>query len=227
MRIGIIVAMDKELALLLPLMDSHEVENKMGCHFHTGRIGWHDIVAMECGIGKVNAAISTLLMLEEYKPDMVISTGVAGAADSSINVMDIVVADKISYHDVWCGPGTKYGQAAGMPIYFTSDAKISSLLPDNDNMRHGLLCSGDTFIDSIAKVQEIKSHFPEVLAVDMESAAIAHVCSKKEVPIFCMRVISDSPGAGHNNAKQYDDFWSEAPEHTFEIIKELLNRLKA
>ena len=89
-----------------------------------------------------------------------------------------------------CGvvPGTKYGQAAGMPIYFTSDAEISSLLPDNDNMRHGLLCSGDTFIDSIAKVQEIKSHFPEVLAVDIgigcnstclfkkRSANILHAC---------------------------------------------------
>ena len=226
MRIGIIVAMDKELALLLPLMDCHKVENKMSCYFHTGHIGSHEIVAMECGIGKVNAAISTLLMLEEYKLDLVISTGVAGAADPSINVMDIVVADKISYHDVWCGPGTEYGQAAGMPKYFTSDAKISALLPDNDNIRHGLLCSGDTFIDSIKKVQDIKSNFHKALAVDMESAAIAHVCSKKEVPIFCMRVISDSPGAGHDNAKQYDDFWSEAPEHTFEIIKELLNQIE-
>ena len=86
--------------------------------------------------------------------------------------------------------------------------------------------SGDKFIDKMASVEEIKTHFPEALAVDMESAAIAHVCNKMHVPMFCMRVISDSPGASHNNSRQYEDFWSAAPEQTFEIVRQLLEKLK-
>ena len=226
MRIGIIVAMDKELSLLLPMIEGHKTEDVLGFYFHKGTIGRHEVVAMECGIGKVNAAISTMTLLGKYEPDVVINTGVAGGADKSINVMDVVVADSIAYHDVWCGPGTDYGQAAGMPMYFVPDKNVIDLLPCSDNIRHGLICSGDKFIDKMASVEEIKTHFPEALAVDMESAAIAHVCNKMHVPMFCMRVISDSPGASHNNSRQYEDFWSAAPEQTFEIVRQLLEKLK-
>lgn len=223
MRIGIIVAMDKELSLLLPMINGHELKENMGFYFHVGSIGQHDVVVMECGIGKVNAAISTMLLLKSYNLDMVISTGVAGGADKNVNVMDIIVADTIAYHDVWCGPGTVYGQAAGEPLMFKSDANLSSLISgDMGSVKHGLLCSGDKFIDNIESIQEIKRHFPEALAVDMESASIAHVCDKLGVSVFCMRVISDSPGASHNNSQQYEDFWAEAPEQTFRIVKQLL-----
>lgn len=226
MRIGIIVAMDKELSLLLPMIKGHKLEESLGYYFHVGTIGCHDVVAMECGIGKVNASIYTMALLNNYKVDLVINTGVAGGADKSINVMDVVVASGIAYHDVWCGPGTTYGQAAGMPLTFVSDAGIADMLPDWDNIKRGLICSGDKFIDSMDSVREIKEHFPEALAVDMESAAIAHVCFKMNVPMLCIRVISDSPGASHNNIKQYEDFWSEAPEQTFEIVKQLLEKIK-
>ena len=226
MRIGIIVAMDKEMSLLLPMIEGHVLEESLGCFFHVGRLGLHDVVAMVCGIGKVNAAISTMTLLEKYTPDLIINTGVAGGADKSVNVMDVVVADKIAYHDVWCGPGTEYGQAAEMPLYFKTDGRVLELLPCRDNVKKGLLCSGDKFIDSMDSVDAIKSHFSDALAVDMESAAIAHVCHRCSVPMACLRVISDSPGAGHNNIKQYEDFWSDAPKQTFEIVKQLLENLK-
>ena len=226
MRIGVIVAMDKELSLLLPMIEGHEVKEILGFYFHVGNIGRHQVILMECGIGKVNAAISTMTMLNNYDLDLIISTGVAGGADKSINVMDVVVADTIAYHDVWCGPGTVYGQASGMPKYFTSDKRLTQMLPESEFIRHGLLCSGDKFIDNIQSIEDIKKVFNEALAVDMESASIAHVCYKLGVPIFCMRVISDSPGAGHNNSKQYEDFWKEAPEKTFEIVKQLLDSIE-
>ena len=177
---------------------------------------------MECGIGKVNAAMGTYALLSHFSLNLVLSTGVAGGADPSANVMDVVIADRIAYHDVWCGPETIPGQAAGMPVFFTSCPDVTALLPESDSVKHGLLCSGDMFIDSIEQVREIKRKFSDALAVDMESAAIAHVCFKKGVPFFCMRVISDSPGAGHNNAVQYDTFWTAAPEHTFALVKKLL-----
>lgn len=222
MKIGIIVAMSKELALLTPLLENKEVSHIDGYEFITGSIGKHEVVAMECGIGKVNAAMGTYTLLSGFDLDLVLSTGVAGGADPDVNVMDVVVADRIAYHDVWCGPGTTPGQAAGMPEFFSSCKMLSILLPESDSVKHGLLCSGDVFIDSIEQVREIKRKFPDALAVDMESAAIAHVCYKKGVDYFCMRIISDSPGAGHNNAVQYDNFWAAAPEHTFALVKKLL-----
>ena len=222
MKIGIIVAMSKELALLTPLLENKETVALDGYEFTTGRIGNHEIIAMECGIGKVNAAMGTYALLSHFSLNLVLSTGVAGGADPSANVMDVVIADRIAYHDVWCGPETIPGQAAGMPVFFTSCPDVTALLPESDSVKHGLLCSGDMFIDSIEQVREIKRKFSDALAVDMESAAIAHVCFKKGVPFFCMRVISDSPGAGHNNAVQYDNFWTTAPEHTFALVKKLL-----
>lgn len=222
MKIGIIVAMSKELALLTPLLENKETVALDGYEFTTGRIGNHEIIAMECGIGKVNAAMGTYALLSHFSLNLVLSTGVAGGADPSANVMDVVIADRIAYHDVWCGPETIPGQAAGMPVFFTSCPDVTALLPESDSVKHGLLCSGDMFIDSIEQVREIKRKFSDALAVDMESAAIAHVCFKKGVSFFCMRVISDSPGAGHNNAVQYDNFWTTAPEHTFALVKKLL-----
>lgn len=222
MKIGIIVAMSKELALLTPLLGNKSATTIDGYEFITGQIGQHEIIAMECGIGKVNAAMGTYALLSHFSLNLVLSTGVAGGADPSANVMDVVIADRIAYHDVWCGPETIPGQAAGMPVFFTSCPDVTALLPESGSVKHGLLCSGDMFINSIEQVREIKRKFSDALAVDMESAAIAHVCFKKGVPFFCMRVISDSPGAGHNNAVQYDNFWTAAPEHTFALVKKLL-----
>ena len=76
MRIGVIVAMDKELSLLLPMIEGHEVKEILGFYFHVGNIGRHQVILMECGIGKVNAAISTMTMLNNYDLDLIISTGV-------------------------------------------------------------------------------------------------------------------------------------------------------
>lgn len=226
MKIAIIVAMSKELALLTHFLEDISVVTVSDYEFVIGKIGCHDVVVMACGIGKVNAALGTNTLISAFAPQLVLSTGVAGGADSSVNVMDVVVADRIAYHDVWCGPETTPGQAAGMPVYFTSSKRVSALLPQSGNVRHGLLCSGDMFIDKIEQINEIKQKFPDALAVDMESAAIAHVCYKKKVEYFCMRVISDSPGAGHNNSVQYDNFWADAPAHTFELVKRLLMSIK-
>ena len=226
MKIAIIVAMGKELELLEPMIVGRKSVEADGCQFVTGRVGIHEVTAMECGIGKVNAAIGTLTLINRFAPDLVVSTGVAGGADKSVNVMDIVVAERIAYHDVWCGPGTVPGQAAGVPLYLASDPAILRLVEPSPAVRRGLLCSGDIFIDSIEQVDRIKGIFPDALAVDMESAAIAHVCHRKGVRFFGLRVISDSPGASHDNAAQYEDFWADAPKHTFAIVSRLLNDIE-
>lgn len=226
MRIGIIVAMDKELELLKPMLENMRVSESNGMSFYCGTIGVHRIAAMKCGIGKVNAAIGTVSMINTYSPELIINTGVAGGMNQ-VNVMDLVVGSQVCYHDVWCGFDGKsqHGQVQGLPLFFEGASKVIDKLPKQDDIHCGLIVSGDQFIDSIEQVNAILSNFPEALAVDMESGAIAQTCYLMKTPFVSMRVISDSPGAGHNNTRQYNDFWGEAPAHTLAVVKELLLNL--
>ena len=225
MKIGIIVAMHKELELLLPLLQNSEESRMGGCEFYRGKVGRHDVIAMQCGIGKVNAAIGTLTLVNSFLPDFVINSGVAGGADQSISVMDVVAGARVAYHDVWCGPESELGQVQGLPLYFEGAKRLLNLVPDREGIHKGLICSGDQFIDTLDAVSRIKGNFPEALAVDMESGAIAQVCHLNKVPFLALRVISDSPGASHDNTRQYLDFWNDAPQETFNLVKDIITRL--
>lgn len=225
MKIGIIVAMQKELRLLLEVLGEAERKNINGVTFHIGRIGEHEVFVAQCGIGKVNAAITTISLIRSFEPELVINTGVAGGADKSMHVLDLLVADGVAYHDVWCGPGTEYGEASGFDLIMKPSSnlidKAHGLLTES-NVRYGLICSGDKFISKAEEVAEIKGHFPEALAVDMESAAIAQTCIALGVPFNIIRVISDTPGEAEN-ISQYENFWTDAPKETFAALVRLLN----
>lgn len=229
MKIGIIVAMGKELALLLPLLED-SAEIPCGSRtFFTGRIAGHEIVAMQSGIGKVNAALSTQCLIDNFQPELIINTGVAGGTGYGAGVLDVVIGDRVAYHDVWCGPDTVPGQAAGSPLYFESDRRVVDLPCLNENapanVRHGLVCSGDIFVAHESDVERILDMFPQAEAVDMESAAIAQVCHINNVAFFCLRVVSDTPGAA-DNLSQYESFWDDAPRSTFTALTHILSELK-
>ena len=225
MKIGIIVAMRKELELLLPLLQDSEESRMGGLEFHCGKVGRHDVMVMQCGIGKVNAAMGALMLINNFAPNYVINSGVAGGADLSVNVMDVVAGSRVSYHDVWCGPESELGRVQGLPLYFEGASRLLELLPERDDIHKGLICSGDQFIDKKEDVERIKGNFPDALAVDMESGAIAQVCYLCNVPFLALRVISDSPGASHDNTKQYLDFWTDAPQETFMLLKDIIKGL--
>lgn len=229
MVIGLIVAMQKELDLLLPLiseLQSGSIIN--GFSFYSGKLASHGVVVMICGIGKVNAALGTLTLIESYNPDYIINTGVAGGASHQLHVLDILIATGVAYHDVWCGPGTLWGQACGYPQVFQTWQKIidvaHNIMTDNHKIKYGLICSGDKFISTEEEIRQISSQFPEVLAVDMESAAIAQVATLRGIPFNIIRVISDTPGA-EENISQYENFWSDAPKESFDVLVKLLNNL--
>ena len=228
MKIGVIVAMDKELDLMLHLLENHSETTVNGFTFHTGTISHASIVAMKCGIGKVNAAMGTMTLIDSFSPDLIINTGVAGGTGGGAGILDIVVGTRIAYHDVWCGPDTEWGEAAGCPRFFHTDETVNSLpcLHEGDTVKHGLVASGDIFVSDPEVVARIRKLYPEVDAVDMESAAIAQVCYLREVPFACMRVISDTPGADDNIA-QYQNFWEEAPRHTFDMLRQVIHELTA
>ena len=220
--IAIIVAMSKELRLLLPLLRDTATQTVHGTTFHTGFIGDHRIVAMECGIGKVNAAMGTTLLLDSFEPDLVINTGVAAGAADGVAVMDIVVATGVAHHDFWC-IGEEWGRVPGSPRI------IPTVVPEGiarmPHVRTGLICSGELFISRREEIDTILSHFPDAAAVDMESAAIGQVCLTRGVPFICMRLISDTPWCDHDNSRQYDDFWAEAPEHSFAVVEKIIKSL--
>lgn len=225
MKILLLAAMKKEIDLLLNLMDSPKESEIGGCTFFKGEIDKNEVFIAPCGIGKVNSAVNALRLIMALSPDLVINSGVAGGA--GIPVASILVAEKVAYHDVWCGPSTNYGQADNCPLFFKSDSRILDItrnISDNANIVHGLICSGDKFISTPGEIAEIRSHFPDVKAVDMESASIAQVCFFNNIPFAVIRVVSDTPGEGEN-ISQYKDFWSKAPEKTFGILKTILEKL--
>ena len=225
MTIGIIVAMSKELNLLLPLLNEPSCNSIDGFTFHIGKIGDKKIVAMQCGIGKVNAAIGAVTMIKNFNIDLIINSGVAGGADSTVNVMDIVIGTKVAYHDVYCGPESTLGAVQGLPLFYEPGENTAKCITPQPHTHLGLICSGDQFIDTAEQIEKIKAAFPQVKAVDMESAAIAQTCYLFNTDFISIRVISDSPGAGHDNTLQYSDFWAEAPEHTFAVVTKLIQSI--
>ena len=228
MKIGIIIAMDKEFRRISELRDGRDVELDGGREFVTGTPGENELVLHQCGIGKVNAAIGASEMIRRYNPELLVSTGCAGCGRTEMEVMDIVASTELAYHDVYCGEAmgkTVYGQVQGMPARYSSPSdlveKAKSVSP---RVHAGLIVTGDWFVDSKEKMREIVSHFPEAAAVDMESAAIAQTCHIYGIPFISFRVISDIP-LKDTNAAMYHDFWNTVADHSFETTKEFLLKL--
>ena len=209
MKIGMIVAMDKELKQLRPLFPEDKV------------------ILQKSGIGKVNAAIQTVEMIRQYKPDVIISSGCAGGNGDDVNVQDVVVSSELVYHDGYCGTAidstTVYGQVQGLPARYQADpyllekAQLTGAKP-------GLIVTGDWFVDSKDKMREIIGHFPEAKAVDMESCAIAQACYINKVPFISFRVISDIP-LRDTDASQYHNFWDTIAENSFQVTKTFIESL--
>ncbi len=221
MKIGIIVAMDKELRQLQAL-------------FNDG-----SVLVQKCGIGKVNAALGAQRMIDAFHPDVVISSGCAGGHGDEVSVQDVVVSTELCYHDVYCGTAiddsTRYGQVQGLPARYQADPLLlrkalalqeSSLFaaPSSLSIHPGLIVTGDWFVDSREKMREIIGHFPEAKAVDMESCAIAQTCYLNQVPFISFRVISDIP-LRDTDASQYHNFWDTVTEHSFMVTKAFVESL--
>ena len=219
MKIGIIVAMDKEYAQLQEVAQSIEK---------------HEIVLAKCGIGKVNAALGAAEMIRQHHPDVIISSGCAGGNGDDINIQDVVVSSQLVYHDVYCGKAiddtTIYGQVQGLPARFDVDAhllevaKSLNLQSSTLNLHPGLIVTGDWFVDSREKARSIIELFPEAKAIDMESAAIAQTCYIYKVPFISFRIISDIP-LRDTDASQYHDFWNTIADRSFQVTKTFIERI--
>lgn len=224
MKIGLIVAMDAEFDLVKQLLENAKINNIRHITFIEGIYQNNHIILMKSGIGKVCAAVAAAEMINNFSPDYIINTGVAGGIDNSLSVMDIVLGEKNTYHDVWCGEEYEHGQIQGFPTYFCGNEDLLNKLTQiNSDVRihKGLIVSGDKFITDLEELKKIKTLFPQALAVDMESTAIAQVCNIYSIPYLAVRIISDTPGI-EKHYEQYQNFWQQAPKKLLDIIKQLI-----
>ena len=214
--------MTKEHEQLTRMLSGGETATEGSFRFVSGRLGRNEIVLMQCGIGKVNAAVGAALLIHRYAPDCVVSTGCAGGIEAGMQVMDVVVSTSVAHHDVVI-PGCETGQVQGLPARFRSDEQLVEMAMERHEregvtFHAGLIVSGDQFISDQAQLRRIKAAFPEAVAVDMESAAIAQTCHLLRVPFVSFRVLSDTPGAdGH--LEQYFNFWDTMAERSFEVTR--------
>ena len=221
MKIGLIVAMDIEYNKMLDALGGA-----------TGILGKNEIVLWKCGIGKVNAAVGTMRLVQEHHPDAIISTGLAGGIDVQMQVMDVLAATQSVYHDVDCGTGLgcALGQVQGLPERFDADKNLLNHtacvpLAQGERLMSGLICTGDQFITDRERQNVIKHNVPDGMACDMESAAIAQTCHLLGLPFLSLRVISDTPGRTDNHAQQWEDFLTSMCDRSFHFVKTYLETL--
>ena len=223
MKIGVITAMSSEYKQLAALLkNSTEIQGDI-FNYIKGEMNQHEIILMQSGIGKVNAAAGTVELIRNFAPQCIISTGCAGGIDTCLDVMDVVVSQKLVYHDVWCGEGS-YGQVQGLPAYFEGNETLlqcAASLQTDTKIWSGLICTGDKFITDRSELDTIKEKFSDGLAVDMESTAIAQVAYLYKVPFISFRIISDTPGA-KNHSEQYQNFWGEMANRSFKVTETFL-----
>ncbi|MBR1825367.1 MAG: 5'-methylthioadenosine/adenosylhomocysteine nucleosidase [Alphaproteobacteria bacterium] len=220
-HIGLMFAMDAEMKFFASILENLQQQTLHQRTFYTGVVGNKIITAVISGMGKVNAALCTADLIAVFKADIILNIGISGGLDTSLEIGDFVVGKDIVYHDVWCGNPNQYGQIQNMPAIYHS---ASELVDKVTQYRQGLLCCGDYFVEKAEMLQDIKAHFPAALAVDMESGAIAQTCYLYDVPLLTVRQISDVPGS-ENHAEQYASFWQNAPKHSMQVLREILEKL--
>jgi len=208
MKIGIVGAMAQEVEILSQLMtDKKEIKVASAVIFE-GKINGKEVALLQSGIGKVAAAIGTTALLQLAKPDVVLNTGSAGGVAKGLKVGDIVISDETRYHDA---DVTAFGYEKGQSQ------------SQGQNVKRGLICSGDSFINSEEKIAQIKADFPNVTAVEMEATAIAQVCHAFNVPFVVVRAISD---AGDGEAgMSFEEFLPLAAKQSSALVLGMIDRL--
>ena len=226
--IGIICAMEKEITLYFDEIANIKEEVYMSYKFYHGTYNGNDIIFTMCGIGKANAAALTLIFIEHFHPDFIINTGVAGAYDKKLKMLDIVVAEKVFYHDVNITLGNenmRRGQMQGLPFAFRTSIILNDRLAKLDyDLVFGSIATGDIFAEDYNYCKKlVDENFADmnVLAFDMESAAIAQMCFLNKTEFIIVRAMSDIIGG--NQYIDYNEFTSSASKKAAKLVLSLIS----
>ncbi|WP_090854164.1 5'-methylthioadenosine/S-adenosylhomocysteine nucleosidase [Paraliobacillus sp. PM-2] len=231
MKIGIIGAMDEEIALLKENMVIDTETTIANCLFIQGKMEDKDVVLLQSGIGKVNAAMATTILHERYQPTHVINTGSAGGFGQDLQVGDLVIGKEVTHHDVDVTAfDYVYGQVPGLPAVYLADDKLIEYteaaineLSDLRQSKQGLIATGDTFMSDAVRVAFVRKKFPELIAAEMEAAAIAQVCQQYKTPFVIIRALSDI--AGKESSISFEAFLETAAKHAAELIEKVVRKM--
>lgn len=226
-KIGIIFAMKEELDALKEYLIINKEYEIFDLKFYEGTINNKICVLVESGIGKVNAARTTQILIDNMKVDFIFNIGVAGGVDENLNVLDVVIGDKLVQHDFDITAfNHEKGYIPNVGTFIETDEYLLKIVKNsiNDNScKIGTIASGDIFCTDSKMSMKINKKF-NALAVEMEGASIAQVCFLNHIPFLIIRSISDIPGK--NNTIVYEDFLEKSSKKVALITNKILENMK-
>lgn len=229
MAIGIIGAMDEEVAYLKKQMTDKKTDTVAGVLFIQGVLNSKQVILVKSGIGKVNAAMTATILMEKFNPTAIINTGTAGGFSEQLEVADLVIGEESVHHDVdVTGFDYAYGQVPGMPERYQADKTLVDTaykVLERLDIRHkaGLIATGDTFMNQTDKINLVQSRFPDLIAMEMEAAAIAQVSYQYNKPFIIVRALSDI--AGKDAPMSFNHFVDIASKNAARFIMEMLDNM--
>ncbi|MGN1400850.1 MAG: 5'-methylthioadenosine/S-adenosylhomocysteine nucleosidase [Bacillus sp. (in: firmicutes)] len=230
MKIAIIGAMEEEVEILRGVMQDISQEIIAGCEYNIGTLEGANVILLKSGIGKVNAAMSTAVLLEKFNPDVIINTGSAGGSASELQVGDIVLSTEVVHHDVDVTAfGYAYGQVPKMPPTFKADGRLIEIAEEaiaevaTVGVGKGLIATGDSFMNDPERVKDVQSRFPGLQATEMEAAAIAQVAYQFNVPFVVIRALSDI--AGKESNVSFNQFLETAAVNSSQMVINMVRKL--
>ena len=229
--IGIIGAMDEEIAFIKEIAEIVTAKNILGLDFYITKFGGNSVIIVKCGIGKVNAAACTQVLIDHFSVDCVINIGVAGAVYKELNIGDVVISTDALQHDMDVSAlGDPVGTIPRMEeSRFKADKELIALAEEagealeNHKIFKGTVASGDQFIASSEAKNRIWNLFGAYCA-EMEGAAVAHVCYLNKMPYVVIRSISDKADEGADIS--YDEFTKIAAKNSSIILEGMLKNMQ-
>ena len=228
-RVGIILAMLEELEALKEYLKIEKEYNIFDLTFYEGTISGIECVLVQCGVGKVNAARTTQILIDNIKVDYIFNIGVAGGVDNSLSVGDIVLGEKLVQHDFDITSfDREKGFIPGVGVYVDSDTYLLTIADSvlktmqEVNYKRGVIASGDIFCTELKMGQKINTKF-NALCVEMEGASIAQVCYLSHVPFLIIRSISDIPN--NDNVVTFEEFTESSSKKVALVMNKILKKL--
>lgn len=230
MKLGIIGAMDVEVATLRANLENMTVTAKAGMEFAQGKLAGLDVVVVQCGVGTVNAALCAQILCDCFDVTHIVNTGVAGSLDAELDIGDLVVSRDAMYHDFDCSifPSYQKGQVPGMPVAFPADEKLIEIAvsaAEAVNPGHtkvGRIASGDQFVGEKAQKAKI-IEITGAVCTEMEGTAIAHAAYRNGVPFVVLRAISDK--ADDSSEMDYPTFEAIAAHRCAQVTRTMAKML--
>lgn len=228
--LGLIGALDEEIEHLLLLLEDHSTEEHAGIRFYKGMIDAVPVVLCKSGVGKVNAAICTQLLIDKFSVDAVWFTGVAGALDPRLSIGDIVISTECLHHDVDASslgfsPGTiPYDPLSVFPAEetFVKAAEAAGAAIEGSKVFKGRVVSGDQFIADVSRVRQLYEQF-NGMCTEMEGAAVAQVCCKNAIPFVIIRSMSDRADGSAN--ENFAEFTKLAAAQSYQMVRTMLHQI--